>query len=303
MQAWTTGCRQCVAGLALWLLAAAAAIAAATPPAPKTFESPEAAMNQFGDAITRSDEKALKEILGADFLDLVPPIDAADRRRFVAAWNEAHAIKPVNDKSAQITVGKDGWTLPVPLTKFDAGWRFDTVAGAEVVRERRIGRNELAAMQVLLAVWDAQREYASEYRDKDGLLKYAAKLKSSPGKRDGLYWPTKAGEPQSPIGKIAADAGAKSTSPDGYHGYHYKLLTAQGPNARGGAYDYKVKDKLLGGFGVLAWPVRYWDTGVMSFIVNHDGTVFETDLGPDTAKKAAAMKSFDPGPGWAVVTP
>lgn len=269
----------------------------------KAFETPEAAMNAFGQAVIGSDDAALRSLLGKDFLAEIPPLGADARQRFVDAWNKGHGIRPIGEQRVRISVGTDGWTFPAPLVKSAEGWRFDPQSGIDEMVERRIGRNELAAMQTLLAIWDAQREYASEYRDGDTLLKYASKLKSSPGKHDGLYWPTKPGEAPSPVGPALADAGAKATSPDGYNGYHYKLLVRQGPKARGGAYNYLVRGKLIGGFAVLAWPARYWDTGVMSFIVNHDGVVYERDLGPDTEAKAAAMQSFDPGAEWTEVAP
>jgi DUF2950 family protein len=288
------------AATAAFSLAAAVALAA---PALKTFDSPEAAMNAFGQAIVGPDRSALKDLLGAEFLDQIPPIGAAAHRRFIDAWNTAHGIRPIGEQRVRMTVGNDGWTFPVPLVKSAEGWRFDPGVGIEELRERRIGRNELAAMQTLLAIWDAQREYASDYRDGDTFLKYASRLASSPGKRDGLYWPTKPGEAPSPVGPPLADAGTPATSPDGYHGYHYKLLTRQGAHAKGGAYDYQLRGKLIGGFAVLAWPARYWDTGVMSFIVSHDGQVYERDLGRDTARKAAALNVFDPAPGWTEVLP
>jgi hypothetical protein len=288
-----------------WALAAfvPGAGARAADPATVTFETPAVAMNAFGNAVANSDEAALKAMLGEQFRQLIPPIGAEGRERFLHAWSELHVVKNIDDKLARIEVGTDGWSLPIPLVKSDAGWRFDTQAGVEEIRVRRIGRNELAVIQTLLAVYDAQRDYASEDRDGDGLRKYAMKLKSSPGKHDGLYWPTRADERPSPIGPALAAASGRGTSPEGYHGYHYKLLTQQGVNAAGGPYSYLVRGKLLGGFAVVAWPVRYGDTGVMSFMVNHDGQVYERDLGRDSAKKAAATKSFDPGPGWRRVSP
>jgi hypothetical protein len=270
--------------------------------ASKTFESPDAAMRAFGDAIAISDEDALKGMLGANFRALIPPIGADARNRFLAAWAKAHAIQQDGDV-ARIAVGDDGWTLPIPIVKSGAGWHFDTQAGLDEMRVRRIGRNELAVLQTMLAIYDAQLDYAREARDRDGLIAYAAKLSSSPGKHDGLYWPTKPGEEPSPIGAALATASSRNASPDGYYGYHYKLLTSQGSHAKGGARDYVVRGKLLGGFGVIAWPARYGDTGVMSFMVNQDGQVYERDLGPDSAAKAAAIKSFDPGPDWARVSP
>jgi hypothetical protein len=289
----------CSAALALWL-----GFSPSTAWANKAFASPEAAMNAFGDAVASSDEDSLKDLLGANFRQLIPPIGAEDRYRFLAAWAQSHKVQEGPDgKTAIIAAGNDGWTLPIPLVKSAPGWRFDTAAGIEKMRERRIGRNELAVIQTMLAIYDAQREYASEPRDRDGLRKYATKLTSSPGKHDGLYWSTRPDEQPSPLGPILAAAGPPNASADGYYGYHYKLLTAQGTHATGGALDYMVHGKLLGGFAVMAWPARYWDTGVMSFIVSHDGQVYERDLGPEGAEKAAATKAFDPGPGWEKVSP
>lgn len=289
--------RLAVAALMLGLAAMPAAAAN------ETFESPEAAMNAFGNAIVNGDEAALKTMLGEQFRTLIPPVGADDRVRYLKAWSESHAILSENDKLARIAVGTDGWTLPIPIVKSASGWQFDTRAGVEEMRIRRIGRNELAVMQTMLAIYDAQREYASQDRDNDGLRKYASKLNSSPGKHDGLYWPTQPNEKPSPIGPALAAAAARGSSADGYHGYRFKVLTSQGAHAPGGAFNYLVRGKLLGGFAVMAWPARYEDTGVMSFIINHDGQIYERDLGRDGAKTAAAAKSFDPGPGWRKVSP
>jgi hypothetical protein len=270
----------------------------------KTFPSPEAAMNAFGEAIATSDDDAMKALMGPDYHDLIPPSGADVRYRFLAAWAKAHRIKPEGDAKALVAVGADGWTLPVPIVKSAQGWRFDTRAGAEEMRLRRIGRNELAVMQVMLAIFDAQKEYASQDRDGDGLLEYAARFESSPGKRDGLYWPTRAGEPQSPLGPaFAAARAAGGSSSTGYYGYRYKLLVGQGKNAPGGAYDYAPRGRKIGGFAAVAWPVRYGDTGVMTFMVSHDGVVYEKDLGPDTAARASAMTRFDPDATWQKVEP
>ena len=169
---------------------------------------------------------------------------------------------------------------------------------------RRIGRNELAVMQVMLAIYDAEKEYARGDRNGDGVLQYASRFASSPGKRDGLYWPTKAGEAQSPLGpSVAAAHAAGGSSEAGYYGYRYKLLTGQGKNAPGGAFDYIARGRMIGGFAAVAWPVEYGDTGVMTFIVSHDGVVYEKDLGPDTAARAAAMTRFDPDSSWQKATP
>ena len=157
-------------------------------------------MNAFGDAVATSDEDALKALLGADFRTFIPPVGAEARYRFLAAWAKSHAIQLEGDAKALVAVGGDGWTLPIPIVKTAQGWRFDTRAGAEEMRLRRIGRNELAVMQVMLAIYDAQKEYARIDRNGDGVLQYASRFASSPGKQDGLYWPTKAGEAQSPLG-------------------------------------------------------------------------------------------------------
>jgi len=284
-----------LACLIAWLPAAAA---------PKSFATPEAAMNAFGDAVARSDEGELRMILGKDFRTLIPPVGAEIRYRFLENWAKSHMIKPEGDAQAAIAVGTDGWTLPIPVLKTAQGWRFDTRAGADEIRVRRIGRNERAVMKVMLAIYDAQREYAAKDRNRDGVLEYAAKFRSARGKRDGLYWPTKAGEPESPLGPAVAEArAAGGNRTTGYYGYRYKILKAQGKDAPGGAFDYVAHGRMIGGFAILAWPVRYGETGVMTFMVNHDGILYETDLGPQTTARAGAIRRFDPGRSWRKVEP
>jgi hypothetical protein len=271
--------------------------------AQKAFASPESAMQAFGEAVSTSDDEALKTILGSNFRKLIPPLGADARYLFLSAWSKRHAIQPAGDDRALIAAGDDGWTLPVPLVKGSQGWKFDLPAGVEEMRVRRVGRNENSAMLTMQLIADAQRQYATQDHDGDGLLVYAARLSSSPGKQDGLYWPANAKAGPSPLGRGLSAPDALQLGPSGYNGYRFKLLTAQGPHAPGGAMDYVVRGKLFGGFGVVAWPIRYRETGVMSFIVNHQDQVYERDLGPDTAAKAAAMKSFDPAPGWRKVSP
>ncbi|WER50588.1 DUF2950 domain-containing protein [Cupriavidus sp. WKF15] len=270
----------------------------------QVFATPEAAMTAFGDAVLNDDEAAMKRLLGANYRDLIPPVGADVRYQFLAAWGKSHTVKQT-DRRAEIAVGDDGWTLPIPLEKSGSGkgWQFDTRAGAEEMRVRRIGRNELAVIQTMLAIHDAQNEYAQTPHDGSHMLAYASKLSSAPGRHDGLYWPTRPGEPESPLGPGFNGAGTRHASKDGYYGYHYKLLTSQGPHAPGGAFDYLLNGKLFGGFAVIAWPVRYQDTGVMSFMVSHDGQVYERDLGANGAAKAEATKSFDPDQGWRKVAP
>lgn len=270
----------------------------------QVFSSPEAAMEAFGQALATNDEDAMKAALGADFLTLIPPVGAEIRYRFLAAWAKSHAIDREGDAKALIAVGDDGWTMPIPIVKTASGWRFDTRAGAEVMRERRIGRNELSVMQVMLAIHDAQEEYALQDHNGDGVLEYASRFASSPGKKDGLYWPTAVGEPESPLGPaVAAARAAGGREGPPYYGYLYKILTSQGAHAPGGAFDYLVRGRMIGGFAVVAWPARYGDTGVMTFMVSYAGTVYQKDLGPDTAARASAMKAFDPDSTWQKVEP
>jgi len=288
-------------------IAAALALLLASVPAlaqQKSFPSPEAAMNAFGDALATNDEDALNAIFGADFRDVIPRGSDEIRIKFLAAWAKSHEIKPEGDAKALIAVGDDGWTLPIPLVKTAQGWRFDMRAGAEEMRVRRIGRNERAVMKVMLAIYDAQREYAEKDRNADGLLEYASKFDSSPGKHDGLYWPTTGSEPESPLGPAVAAARAAGGGREaGYYGYRYKILTAQGKNAPGGAIDYVVRGHMIGGFAVVAWPVKYGDTGVMTFMVSYEGVVYEKDLGPNTATHARAITRFDPDSTWQKVEP
>jgi len=247
------------------------------------------------DGIARHDPDAVNTVLGADYKRYIPMDDtsAEDRTNFLAAWARSHKVVTTGDK-AMVEVGTHGWTLPIPLVKTGAGWSFDTRAASEEMRIRRIGRNELAAMQVMLAYVDAQREYAARDWDGDGVKSFAMKALSSRGKHDGLYWASLPGEPESPLGPAFADA--KPGQP--YHGYAFRILTAQGPSAPGGAKSFVKNGRMTEGFGLIAWPAKYDYTGVMTFIVNQDGVVYEKDLGPNTATAAAAIKSFNPDSSW-----
>jgi hypothetical protein len=270
----------------------------------QAFATPEAAMDAFGDAVARSDDERMKALLGDDYHSLIPPVGAEARYRFLSAWAQSHTIRPEGGAKAAIAVGEDGWTLPIPLVKAAQGWRFDTRAGVEEMRLRRIGRNERAVMQVMLAIYDAQKEYALMDRNGDGVLQYAARFPSSPGRQDGLFWPAKGGEDPSPLGPAVAQARAAGGSGEGgYYGYRYKILASQGGHAPGGAFDYVVNGRMIGGFAALAWPARYGDTGVMTFMVSHDGIVYEKDLGPDSAARAGAITRFDPDPTWSKAEP
>ena len=205
-----------------------------------------------------------------------------------------------------LLVGKDDWPMPIPLVQRGGSWVFDVEQGREEILHRRIGKNELSTIQVVLAIVDAQQDYWRMDIDGDGVREYAQKFRSDPGKKNGLYWKAKAGEEQSPLGPLAAEAkveGYKAASAGAtpYHGYYYKIITAQGKNASGGAYRYLVKGKMIGGFAVIAAPAQYGNSGVMTFIVNHDGVVYEKDLGKNTIESAKKMNRFDPDKTWAEV--
>jgi len=285
------------------LLIAVFALVLAFPAAAATtqthFPSPDEAAEAFATAVATDDEEGLLAMLGPNLRRYVPDMDQSITVRFLSAWAKSHKVIPDGDDRARVEVGTEGWTLPIPLVNAEAGWRFDVKAGVEEMRVRRIGRNELAAQKVVLAIFDAQREYAALDVDGDGLLAYAPRFLSTAGKRDGLYWTTATEGPPSPLGPLLAEAQAKGAAMgSGYHGYRYRILTAQGPNARGGAYDYRVGRQMIGGFAVIAWPVKYGDTGVMTFMVNHDGVVYERDFGPQTAKTVDAIKRYDPDASW-----
>ncbi len=230
--------------------------------------------------------------------------DIETRTLFVSAYDKSAKIDRAGDAKATLLIGEKDFPFPFPLVKGAQGWTFDSRAGAEEIVNRRVGENELDAIQTCLAYVDAQREYATKDRDQNGLLEYATKLVSTPGKQDGLYWPTKDGESPSPFGPLVAQAAGEGYGldaqgvPPAYHGYHFRMLFAQGSNAKGGAYDYRVKGKMIGGFAMLAYPARWGVSGVMSFMCNHDGVVYEKNLGQDSRATARAMTMFDPDPSW-----
>ncbi len=273
----------------------------------QVFASPDEAVKALIAAARGTETKGLLSVLGSGAKSLIDSGDAvADkerRARFVVSYDEANKLERAGDAKAILITGKDGWPFPIPLVKTADGWRFDTAAGKDEILNRRIGSNELSTIQSMLAYVDAQRDYYRLNPQKDKLQGYAQKLVSSKGKRDGLYFPTKAGEPLSPLGPLfdAAKAegyggtGAKATA---YHGYHFRILKGQGADAPGGAYDYVAKGKMIGGFALIAWPATYRNSGVMTFIVNHDGTVFEKDLGPDTAAIVGKITRFNPDGNW-----
>ncbi len=264
------------------------------------FATPDAAAAAFTDAVRGMNDKALTSILGPEWREFVPTTAAqvqARRANYLKAWDEAHEIKVSGDK-ATVVAGKSGWTLPIPIVKDGAEWRFDAVAGWREMRLRQIGHDESAVVQTLLAIVDAQRDYANLDPMKTGSPVYARRLLSLPGRKDGLFWETKPGEPPSPLGPAVAKAQVDGASPDGHYGYYFRLLYSQGAAAPGGAHDYIVNNRMVGGFAAVAWPVRYGVTGVMTFIVSYEGVVYQQDLGPDTAQRAGSLVAFNPDKGW-----
>ena len=288
--------------LALALVAGLAATAMAQPAAkPQGFPTAEAAADALTAAVRSKNVKAIAAMFGAGWRDFVSAdLDERDRRRlaYLAAWDENHKVTVSDGTKAMVEVGKAGWTLPVPIVKDGAEWRFDLEAGRQEMQARLIGRNELAVIQTMLAIVDAQRDYAALDPMKTGAPAYARRLLSSPGRKDGLYWETPAGQPPSPLGPAVAKAQADSSTPDGHYGYNFRLLYAQGPAAPGGARDYIVNGRMIGGFAAIAWPLRYGETGVMTFIVSQSGDVYQRDLGPETAQRAAAIVTFNPDKDW-----
>lgn len=294
-----------LAWAALLLVAATSAGAAGSQ---KTFASPDEAVKALVAAAKAHDAEAMIAVLGPGSKGLVysgdPVADRSGRENFVKAYEETNKVDMQGDGKATLSVGKDAWTLPIPIVKTGSAWRFDAKQGAEEILNRRIGRNELSAIQALEAYVDAQREYYLRNPTKDKLLHYAQHVVSAEGRRDGLYYPARKGEPPSPLGKLFASATAAGykSSTDGkvtpYHGYVYRILKAQGPGAPGGAYGYVVRGKMIGGFAMVAYPATYGNSGIVTFIVNQDGVVYQKDLGPNTAAAAQKITKFNPDKSW-----
>jgi len=275
----------------------------------KTFSSPDEAFTAMVDAMKAGSDKELAAVFGPDSKELFPAREGTKGetcRHFLRTYEEKHRLEMVGDKKAVLHVGKEDWPWPIPIVKVGQRWQFDTQEGKKEILARRIGRNETAAVQVSLAYVDAQHEYARDHHTAKGLSEYAQKFMSDNGKKNGLCWEVKEGEKQSPLGPEVANACKVSYSasqpgseyPKPYHGYFYKILTKQGPNAPGGAYDYVVDGKMVGGFALVAYPASYGSTGIITFMVNQDGVVYQKNLGKDTVKRAEAMTSFDPDKTW-----
>jgi hypothetical protein len=277
----------------------------------KSFGTPEAAVAALVEALQKNDLAAAGTVLGADTADLLNSGDAvadlADRSEFLASYAAKNSIAVEGDQ-ATLLVGENDWPLPIPLVKRDGSWSFDGDAGIDEMIYRRVGENELGAIDVMYGYVNAQEAYAADGRDGDPPGIYALKLVSDDGLHNGLYWPTAEGEPESPAGPFVAGAaeegyatGAGGGTP--YHGYFYRMLYAQGANANGGAREYFKDGVLTEGFAAIAWPADYGASGVMTFIVNQDGVVFQKDLGEDTATVVEAIKAFDPESSWTAIVP
>jgi hypothetical protein len=298
-------------GFAVAVALAHAGFSVAATPSQKSFASPEEAVKALFAAAKDNNDKEILSIFGPAGKELIfsgdKVADARRREEFIKTYDEKNKLVQEGDNFV-LVIGKDDWPFPVPLVKKGTSWVFDTEKGKQEILNRRIGENELFTIQTLLAVVDAQREYAMKDRDKNGLLEYAQKFASDPGKKNGLYWEAKAGEAQSPLGPIMAQAKsqgyqgkAAGSTPGPYHGYYYRMLTAQGKAAPGGAFSYLVNGKMIGGFAVVAYPAEYDNSGAMTFIVNYDGKVFQKNLGKNTAAIAKAMKDYNPDSTWTEV--
>lgn len=285
--------------------------AATTQSVGRRFASPEDAVAALRSATASADRNALSAILGPASDDLQNPDQIQGRNEletFSSALAEKQHFRKLSDSRVILEVGDDLWPFPVPLVKKEGGWYFDTDAGKDELLNRRIGKNELATLAVVRAYVDAQREYAGLERDGSEILKYAQRLVSSPGKHDGLYWPPSSDADESPLGPLVAYAQGEGYKPEiraeeeeergPYHGYYFKILTRQGKHALGGKYDYIANGNMIGGFALVAWPAEYGTSGIMTFIVNQQGRVYQKDLGPHTDKLARKMTAFDPDPTW-----
>ncbi|MFZ5681465.1 MAG: DUF2950 domain-containing protein [Bradyrhizobiaceae bacterium] len=272
--------------------------------AQQSFSSPEEAAAALAAAVKTGTRRTILKVLGKDAEDIIESgddvADAEMRQRFLSAYDAKHSIKAEGNKKATLILGADDFPFPIPLVNNNSGWEFDPAAGRKEILYRRIGRNELSAIQASLAFVDAQNEYAEKDRTGAGAGIYAQRIVSNPGKKDGLFW--RDDKDPSPLGEFAAQASAegykagKQAAP--YHGYYFRILKGQGSNAPGGAMSYVVKGKMMGGFGLIAYPAEYGNSGVMTFMVNHDGTVYQKDLGRRTGSIARRIELFDPDQTW-----
>jgi hypothetical protein len=281
-------------------------------PRQESFATPDEAVNALVAAVERQDSQALRNLLGPGTEKLISSGDAvADRHEgdsFLQRYREHHELVAGGPDNLVLLVGEDRWPVPIPLVRANGRWSLDGDAGAEELVLRRVGRNELSTIDVLQGFVAAQMDYAANGHDGVPSGVYAQKLRSAPGKHDGLYWEVAAGEPQSPAGPLLADATSEGYSGTQarhvpYHGYFFRMLTSQGPAANGGAREYVADGQLTGGFAVLAYPATYGASGIMTFVVNQDGVVWQRDLGKDTAEAVAAIRQFNPDDSWTPIAP
>ncbi len=285
---------------------------AATAAPQQTFATPEAAVDALMAALKADSDASMLAIFGDDYKHLIIQDDraaaSANRAKVYQSMQTLRVLRELGPDRRLLLIGDEAWPMPIPIVRSGDQWRFASELGEDELINRRVGANELNAIYVLRAFVDAQRAFAAVDRDGDGVRQYAQKLASTPGKRDGLYWsadPAK-GEEISPFGPLIAESaayfeGRVAGAP--YRGYRFRMLTRQGAHAAGGAYNYLINGRLIGGFAMVAYPAEWGETGVKTFIVNHNGKVFEKDLGKDSAAIGAKMAAFDPGPGWAPVAP
>ncbi|HVN76097.1 MAG TPA: DUF2950 domain-containing protein [Thermoanaerobaculaceae bacterium] len=314
--------RSHVAAVAGSLLAGAlgigsASTAGASAPRQKLFATPEAAVQALVAAAKAGDQKQLTAIYGPEREKLLSGDaveDANALKGFAERLAKSATLEKAGDSSYTLLVGEDHWPSPIPIVKDGRKWRFDTAAGLEEILNRRIGRNELSAIMTCRAYAVAQWEYYTEARDtsQDGLAVYAQRFISTPGQRDGLYWEVPEGGSPSPFGSLITEAREEGYSPgmpkppeatkrSPYHGYFFRILKAQGPHAPGGKFSYVINGNMIAGYALIAYPDKWGSSGIMTFIVNQQGRVYEKNLGPDTAALAAAVKEYDPDPTWKVV--
>ena len=289
-------------------LTLAAALLHAEPQAPQTFATPHEAGEALVAAAEHNDTAAMLKVLGPGSKDIVESGDPAEDKSGRAQFAERArarmrvAAEPGNPDRAVLVVGENDWPFPVPLYRKEGRWSFDAARGRTEILARRVGRNEMAAMEVCRGYVEAQMAYAVHDRNGDGILQYAQKIVSSPGKKDGLYW---AGVSDALVPKAFADAAAalpaEGKKPAPYHGYYFRVLKAQGPDAPGGAMDYVVKGQMMGGFAMVTYPAEYGVSGVKTFLVSHRGLVYEKDLGPGTGTLARQLVRFNPDKTWKVV--
>ena len=278
----------------------------------KLFATPEAAAAALLTAAKAEDTNAFRVIFGPVGVEIENPdrVQAANElRAFNAAANQNQRLVHKSDNEYVLEIGDNSWPFPVPIAKRNGQWFFDTEAGKEEILNRHIGKNELATLEAVRAYVEAQRDYASKDRDGDEVLEFAQKFNSSAGMKDGLYWPLDLDGEVSPLGPLVAEAqetgyGRKlrqeNAEPNPFHGYYFKILTRQGKSAPGGSYDYIINGNMIGGFALVAWPAEYGESGIMTFIVNQQGRVYQKNLGPKTAKVAAAMKEYNPDNTWEI---